>query len=531
MTVRRILIGSPIRQKEEILVLFLQSLGRLRHATWTCDYVFVDDNEDAAASLLLGQFADAVNAQGSSTVRILTSSLASSSDYKRDEITHYWNDALIGKVADWKDRFIRIAREEQYEALFLIDSDLLLHPETLESLLAAEKPIVAAIFWTQWYPESMELPQVWLKDHYWPWQSDGDQDAAREEQLKLLVKLRIPGVYDVGGLGACTLIGREALAQPISFQTISNLSLWGEDRHFCVRAASLGIGLFVDTRYPAFHIYRETDLPRAQQYYRVTAPEDEERRRPPYFFMKYAGPKLVLSMTARNEEGRYLGEALLRHREYIDAAVIVDDGSTDATAEIIHDRLEGIPLHYVRNEKSLFSNEVDLRRQQWNATAQLRPEWILNLDADEYFEDRFAAEIASLLANPHANTYLFRLYDFWNEHQYREDAYWQAHKTYRPFLARYTPGFPYQWNEAKQHCGRFPMNIIDSSAMLSHLRLKHFGWARESDRRLKAARYAELDPHAQYGWQEQYDSILADPRLVDWQENESVLNAIPTALR
>ncbi|WP_227872212.1 glycosyltransferase [Paenibacillus albus] len=527
MTVRRILIGSPIRQKPEILTLFLQSLERLRHATWQADYVFIDDNEDAA-SVLLTQFTEAVHAQGSSTVRLIAGSKTSSA-YKRDEITHYWNDELIGKVADWKDHFIQMAREEQYDALFLVDSDLLLHPETMESLLEADKPIISAIFWTRWQPDGAELPQVWLKDHYWPWQTDDDSADVQQERLKLMTKLRLPGVYDIGGLGACTLISREALEQPISFRMIPNLSLWGEDRHFCVRAASLGIGLSVDTRYPAFHIYRDTDMPRALQYFRYTASEVQEPRRSPHFFVRNAGPKLVLSMTARNEEGRYLDEALLRHREYIDAAVIIDDGSTDATKEIIHERLDGIPLFYVRNEVSRFANEIELRRQQWDATVGLRPEWILNLDADEYFEDRFAVEIASLLENPLASCYLFRLYDFWNERQYRDDQYWQAHHTYRPFLARYTPGYPYQWNEARQHCGRFPNNIFDPPPHLSSLRLKHFGWAREADRLFKAARYAELDPEAKYGWQEQYDSILGVPHLVDWQENELAPSAIETA--
>ncbi|SFJ12772.1 Glycosyl transferase family 2 [Paenibacillus sp. UNC496MF] len=519
MTARRILIGSPVRQHEETLALFLQSLARLRQGTWCCDYAFIDDNEDPASGALLRNFAQAAVAEGRSSVRLLEHGEASGA-YRRDEVTHYWNDELIAKVAGWKNRLIRLAREERYDALFLVDSDLLLHPETMESLLEAGKPIVSAIFWTRWYPDGMALPQVWLKDHYWPWQTEGDPEEALAEQGKLLAKLRVPGVYEVGGLGACTLLSREALDHPISFDRIPNLSLWGEDRHFCVRAASLGLGLFADTRHPAFHIYRDADLPRARQFFRATAPE--EPRRAPTVFLKYAGPKLVLSMTVRDEEGRYLDEALRRHREYIDAAVVIDDGSTDATAEIVRSWLDGIPLHYVYNAESRFGNEVELRKQQWRETARLRPEWILNLDADEYFEDRFAREAAALLADPLAHAYLFRLYDFWNDTQYREDACWQAHLTYRPFLVRCVPGFPYRWLEAKQHCGRFPLNVFDPAPTVSDLRLKHFGWAREADRRLKAARYAELDPEAKYGWKAQYESILAVPRLIDWQENEAL---------
>src|SRR5690606_16148011 len=46
----------------------------------------------------------------------------------------------------------------------------------------------------------------------------------------------------------------------VSFSEIKNLSFWGEDRHFCIRAAALGLSLYVDTNYPAYHIYRESDL-------------------------------------------------------------------------------------------------------------------------------------------------------------------------------------------------------------------------------------------------------------------------------
>lgn len=531
MNRQRILIASPIRQNTTILALFLQSLRRLRQGTWTCDFLFVDDNEDPASSLLLERFVAAVLEEGLSGAALLPGQRQKRA-YRRDETTHYWEDELIQQVAAWKDKFIATARDGQYDALFLLDSDLLVHPETIESLLASERPIVSSIFWTKWTPDSPELPQVWLKDHYWPWQHEPGDPSAEAAQARLLDQLRTAGVYEVGGLGACTLIRRQALEMPISFGRIPNLSLWGEDRHFCVRAASLGLSLAVDTNYPSFHIYRESELTNARRYLHRSASAVPSARPAPDIVTRRSGPRLVLSMIAANEEGRYLSEALLRHREYIDAAVIIDDGSTDATADIIHDRLQGIPLRYVRNEQPKFANEIELRKQQWGATIQLNPQWILNLDADEYFEDRFAEEVGSLIDDEAAQMYCFRLYDFWNETQYREDSFWQAHRTYRPFLLRHIDGFSYEWNEARQHCGRFPRNIFEVPSTLSPLRLKHWGWARESDRQIKAARYARLDPDARYGWKEQYDSILdPSPRLIDWQEHAAVAPLVnhPTA--
>jgi hypothetical protein len=67
-------------------------------------------------------------------------------------------------------------------------------------------------------------------------------------------------------LGACTLISSKALKAGVNFSEIKNVSFWGEDRHFCIRASALGFSLFVDTRLPAYHIYREKDLDGAAAY-------------------------------------------------------------------------------------------------------------------------------------------------------------------------------------------------------------------------------------------------------------------------
>lgn len=230
-------------------------------------------------------------------------------------------------------------------------------------------------------------------------------------------------------------------------------------------------------------------------------------------------PRLTLSMVVRNESGRYLRQALERHRRFIDDAVIIDDGSTDDTPEICQRALEGVPLRLIRNGESRFGREVLLRKQQWEETIAAQPEWILNLDADEWFEDRFGDEVGALLADRDSDLISFRLYDFWNEGAYREDRFWQAHLYYRPFLLRYRPDFAYRWKDADQHCGRFPENVYELPNKISPLRLKHFGWATAADRVNKFQRYMRFDPEGKYGWLEQYYSILDEhPQLVKWEE-------------
>lgn len=235
-------------------------------------------------------------------------------------------------------------------------------------------------------------------------------------------------------------------------------------------------------------------------------------------FRRY--PTLTLTMIVKNEARRgYLKQALQEHSTYIGQAVIIDDGSTDETVDIIMDTLRGIPVKLVRNSKSKFSNEVELRKQQWEETIRTDPTWILNLDADECFERRFVKELEGMLYQNEIDLYCFRLYDFWSKTHYREDTYWRGHFHYYPFLIRYRSSFLCRWKEAAQHCGRFPENIWELPHKNSPLRLKHFGWAKEEDRHKKLHRYQELDPYAIYGWREQYDSILDPiPNLIEWVE-------------
>ncbi|MFZ5897688.1 MAG: glycosyl transferase, partial [Bacillota bacterium] len=99
---------------------------------------------------------------------------------------------------------------------------------------------------------------------------------------------------------------------------------------------------------------------------------------------------------------------------------------------------------------------------------------------------------------------------------------WKAHLRYSPFLVRYQPHFPYQWQETPLHCGRFPKNIVLLPTAASDLRVKHLGWASREDRLNKYRRYMESDPHGRYGDLGQYRSILDQkPRLRKWLEDES----------
>ncbi|WP_337098682.1 glycosyltransferase [Paenibacillus sp. YIM B09110] len=527
---QRILIGSPICQTPAILTLFLQSIERLDGKLSDIHYLFIDNNSDPLSRQLLQEFAGAHQDKA-----IIMGEDSPEEAYFRDNTTHYWTDSLIWKVARYKNRIIDYALDHDYDALFLIDSDLLLHPDTLHSLIHSGKPIISEIFWTSWQPHTIPLPQVWVSDEYTMFERNGNEKLTKEQEVVrqhlFLGKLRVPGVYEVGGLGACTLIRKEALMKGINFSKINNLSFWGEDRHFCVRAQALGLQLYVDTHYPAFHIYRETDLLQAEAWTAKhnnetpgsARPERQQADLRATSKAVYAAvpprPRVMLSMIVRNEAEKFLRPVLEQHRKYIDEAVIIDDGSTDNSVDICREVLEGIPLHLICNQETRFTNEVQLRKQQWEETIKRKPEWILNMDADEIFEDAFAEGIEDVLRQTSGDVGCFRLYDMWSASEYREDEYWRAHHVYRPMLLRYREHHSCRWKEQPLHCGRFPDNIFELPSFTHPYRVKHLGWSTPAIRAAKYDRYLQLDPDGRYGWREQYESILdAKPRLLKWSE-------------
>lgn len=269
-----LLLASPVRQPPPVLRHFLAGLASLHTRDLHLDFAFVDDNDDPAASALLSAFAPSAG-----TVTLLPAP-PSRPDYRRDDRTHAWDEQLVWRVAAHKDRLLQLALDQGYDAVFFVDSDLVLHPATLRHLVTARVDIVSEVFWTRWLPDGPELPNAWLQDHYTLLRSHRDEPELppdeRDARITVwLAELRTPGVHEVGGLGACTLIRRAAIEAGCRFAPIPNLSWTGEDRHFCVRAAALGFPLYADTHAPPLHLYREEDLDRVESWRASWAPQQK----------------------------------------------------------------------------------------------------------------------------------------------------------------------------------------------------------------------------------------------------------------
>ena len=265
--VREILIASPVRQSPEVLSEFLLSLVELDTVDLSVDYLFIDDNDISQSSELLSEFGMTNKNATIEDVRNVLHELKPNEIY---DSSHNWNDYFINRVAYIKNYIINEAKKKTYDFLFLVDSDIVLNPRTLKRLVSLNCDMVSNVFWTKFTKTDPYHPQVWKMDQYLfydPEERFLKNKFCRAEHKKAFFEmLRKPGTYKVGGLGACTLISSAVLKAGVNFSKIYNISFWGEDRSFCIRAVAAGFDLYVDTYYPAYHIYRKTDLDGIKRY-------------------------------------------------------------------------------------------------------------------------------------------------------------------------------------------------------------------------------------------------------------------------
>lgn len=248
-----ITLFSPVRQDPQILSLFLQSLRQSSYPG-KLSFWFYDDNDQEESRQLLLSFCEESGAE------ILPSLRFAPQAFIKTEETHQWNAAIVDRVIAIKNFAIARFLHTTAEYLFLIDTDLILQPQTLEVLLETECWIVSEVFWTQWQrslSHTPYLPNVWDIHEY------------LFSSAESILRLREPGLYRVGGLGDCTLIRRQALEAGVNFSRVTGVNFWGEDRHFCIRASCLGIGLYAEKQVPPFHLYRKSLIPQCQEWLKL----------------------------------------------------------------------------------------------------------------------------------------------------------------------------------------------------------------------------------------------------------------------
>lgn len=240
------LIASVVRKPPDILKHFLGSLTRTVEQSEPVGIAFYDDNVNPQSSAMLAEWCRSTEiAHPRTVIHPITTGIDGLPPGVA--VDHGWDSNSPWRVAALKNHLIDTHLFQELGHVFLIDADILVHPRCLTHLKAQEKDIVAQIYWTSWQDGTVPMPQVWECDHY-------------TMSQEFIDRVRIPAVHQVGMLGACTLIHRRVLDAGIRFQKVPNLSFWGEDRHFCIRAAVHGFTMWGSSVHPAMHLYRASDV-------------------------------------------------------------------------------------------------------------------------------------------------------------------------------------------------------------------------------------------------------------------------------
>lgn len=194
---------------------------------------------------------------------------------------------------------------------------------------------------------------------------------------------------------------------------------------------------------------------------------------------------VTVASIMRNEANRFLPSALKAWTSFADRICVLDDGSTDATADLCESF--GAEVH---RQGPLMFGEDSL--QEWSSRRTLfrhaikDAEWVVWLDADQVL----SCDPRPFLQPAHP---CFRVFDLWSPTEYREDAWWTGHMrawwggVHVPSLPA---GYVDEWNERGIHCGHLPVNLPDPKyAVPAECAVLHYAYVTPELRAEKAARY------------------------------------------
>lgn len=234
----RVLIAAPVNEDPKIFERYLDSLDALEvDEDVILHRVFVLDNCDE--KITTNKRLDKEN----TTVMLSNDSVT----YEKNENTHVWKRDNLLKVAKFKNAIVDFAKFKNFNYIFWVDSDIILQPKTLQHLINQQKDIISEVFWTSWVQGGKEEPNAWHGDQY---SFSEDYEVWKKE-----------GIYEVGGTGACILVNTDVYNKNVNYNFIKNVtfSIW-EDRAFCIRASVQGHNIYLDTHYPAQHLYRRSEI-------------------------------------------------------------------------------------------------------------------------------------------------------------------------------------------------------------------------------------------------------------------------------
>jgi glycosyltransferase involved in cell wall biosynthesis len=195
-------------------------------------------------------------------------------------------------------------------------------------------------------------------------------------------------------------------------------------------------------------------------------------------------PKLVVMLRVK-DGSLFVREWLTNVEKIADEIVVVDNGSTDGTCEILTNHLKVVDL--IRTEGY---NEGRDKKLLYQAARKRNPDWCLWIDMDEVFEAHVTrADFDRLMRSKYITQFAFRRFHFINRTHFAGSWYWLNYSSGHDRVL---------WRE--QPSGYFEDKVLDSPTVKgiagfklgTHIRLKHLGYINKELVDKKAAIYREV---------------------------------------
>jgi glycosyltransferase involved in cell wall biosynthesis len=215
-------------------------------------------------------------------------------------------------------------------------------------------------------------------------------------------------------------------------------------------------------------------------------------------------PRVVCLLPARNAAAD-LPDFFASAARVCDAVVALDDGSTDETRDILaaHPLVACLLTNPVRADYRNWDDAAN-RNRLLAAAADLEPDWILSIDADERFDPSDAAALRAFLATDALPgcAYGFRHASMRGDPDHYVPRFQCVYR-----LFAFEPGqrFP----SRRLHFVPVPTSIPRSRWFRTTIRLQHVGSLTAERRLARFEKYIEADPDRAF--HQDYGHLLYDP--------------------
>lgn len=201
---------------------------------------------------------------------------------------------------------------------------------------------------------------------------------------------------------------------------------------------------------------------------------------------------------------KYLEQSLKELKRLCDDAIIATNNADENTKETI----ERYNFKHYEDNREWGREQPNIKTDLLTKAGELKPDWIIALDADECFAQEFNREEAEKLASNEEIAYYFFVINLYNDpehfaHSTGIQRFWNIR------FYKYMPEYGLQFQRKALHCGLGPP-ITYKYGWHAPFYLLHYGLMDKEDRIRKAERYQKYDPNKKFKGGTYYDELLAD---------------------